>query len=377
MICNTDLPKNLWGGAIKTANYILNRCLSKSVPKTPFELWNKRKPSLNHLHVWGCRAEAKVYNPELAKLDPKTMSCRFIGYAERSKGFQFYCPNYVNRIVETCKARFIEHDDNEGVNKDFVFEEEGEIGTEHLSVTYQVLPLPLNQMFSQINAPTEPVIHDQDMEVLNGEENEPEAFENQQLPQQEVRRSTRDRRPNVLLDFVYLNEVDFDGIEFEDPSNYKHATSSEYSAKWFEAMQSKLESMQSKNVWELVEPRQGIKPIGCKWVFKTKKDSKGNIERHKARLVAKGFTQQEGVDYNETFSPVSTKDAFRIIMALVAHFDLFLHQMDVKTAFLNGDLSEEIFMLQSNGAEVLVSKGDKLSTEDCPRNDVVSLFSAE
>ncbi|CAL2240346.1 unnamed protein product [Prunus armeniaca] len=101
-----------------------HRCRSKSVPKTPFELWNKRKPSLNHLHIWGCRAEAKVYNPELAKLDQKTVSCRFIGYANRSKGFRFYCPNYVNRVVETGKARFIEPDDNEGVNKDFVFEEE-------------------------------------------------------------------------------------------------------------------------------------------------------------------------------------------------------------------------------------------------------------
>ncbi|KAI5325276.1 hypothetical protein L3X38_034350 [Prunus dulcis] len=271
MICNTDLPKILWGDAIKTANYILNRCPSKSVPKTPFELWNKRKPSLNHLHVWGCKAEAKVYNPELAKLDPKTVSCRFIGYADRSKGFRFYCPNYVKRIVETGKARFIEHDDNEGVNKDFVFEEEGEIGDEPVIITNPVLPLPLNQMSSQTNASTEPVIHDQDMEDLNGEENEPEAFENQQLPQQELRRSTRDRRPNMLPNFVYLNEADIDGIEYEDPSNYKHAMASEYSEKWIEAMQSELKSMQSNNVWELVEPRQGIKPISCKWVFKTKK----------------------------------------------------------------------------------------------------------
>ncbi|CAL8168070.1 unnamed protein product [Prunus armeniaca] len=107
MICNIDLPK----------------CPSKSVSKTPFELWNKRKPSLNHLHVLGCRAEAKVYNPELAKFDPKT---------------------------------------HEGINKDFVFEEEGEIGTEHANVTNQVLALPLNQMSSQTNAPAKPVIHHQE-----------------------------------------------------------------------------------------------------------------------------------------------------------------------------------------------------------------------
>jgi Reverse transcriptase (RNA-dependent DNA polymerase) len=89
-----------------------------------------------------------------------------------------------------------------------------------------------------------------------------------------------------------------------------------------------------------------VKSIGCKWIFKTKKDSEGNVERYKARLVAKGFTQKESIDFTKTFSPVSTKDSFRIIMALVAHFDLELHQMDVKTAFLNGDIDECIYMSQ-------------------------------
>ncbi|KZV24228.1 hypothetical protein F511_35114 [Dorcoceras hygrometricum] len=103
------------------------------------------------------------------------------------------------------------------------------------------------------------------------------------------------------------------------------------------------------DVWDLVTLPKGAKPIGCKWIFKTKRDSKGNVERFKARLVAKGFTQKEGIDYKETFSPVSSKDSFRIIMALVAHFDLELHQMDVKTAFLNGDIDEMIYMRKPEG----------------------------
>ena len=89
-----------------------------------------------------------------------------------------------------------------------------------------------------------------------------------------------------------------------------------------------------------------MKPIGCKWIFKTKRDSKGDVERYKARLVAKGYTQKEDIDYKETLSPVSSKDSFRTIMALVAHFDLELHQMDVKTAVLNGDIDETIYMVQ-------------------------------
>ena len=89
-----------------------------------------------------------------------------------------------------------------------------------------------------------------------------------------------------------------------------------------------------------------MKPIGSKWIFKTKRDSKGNKERYKARLVAMGFTHREGIDYSETFSPVSLKDSFRIIMALVAHFDLKLHQIGIKTAFLNEEIEEIIYMEQ-------------------------------
>ena len=97
---------------------------------------------------------------------------------------------------------------------------------------------------------------------------------------------------------------------------------------------------------DLVPLPEGVKPIGCKWIFKTKRDSKGDVERYKVRLVAKGYTQKEDIDYKETFSPVSSKDSFRTIMELVAHFDLELHQMDVKTAFLNGDINETIYMVQ-------------------------------
>ena len=110
-------------------------------------------------------------------------------------------------------------------------------------------------------------------------------------------------------------------------------------------MNEEIKSMKDDDVWDLVPLPEVVKPIGCKWIFKTKRDSKGDVERYKARLVAKGYTQKEGIDYKETFSPVSSKDSFRTIMALVAHFDLELHQMDVKTAFLNGDIDETIYMV--------------------------------
>jgi hypothetical protein len=129
----------------------------------------------------------------------------------------------------------------------------------------------------------------------------------------------------------------------------KEAMMSENSKKWLEAMEDELSSMSSNGVWDLVEIPDGAKRVGCKWVYKTKYDSKPKIERFKARLVAKCFTQRKGIDYTETFSPVSKKDSFQIVMVLVAHYDLELHQMDVKTAFLNGGLQENVYMAQPEG----------------------------
>ncbi|CAD5191704.1 unnamed protein product, partial [Musa acuminata subsp. malaccensis] len=144
-------------------------------------------------------------------------------------------------------------------------------------------------------------------------------------------------------------ESDYDiGIK-RDPLSLSQAIESNDSEKWYDAMKEELKSMVQNDVWDLVELPNDCKRVSCKWVFKTKRDSTGNIERYKARLVAKGFSQKEGIDYNETFSPVSKKDSLRIVMALVAHYDLELHQMDVKTTFLNGDLDEEIYMEQPEG----------------------------
>ena len=119
-----------------------------------------------------------------------------------------------------------------------------------------------------------------------------------------------------------------------------------------DGMKDEMKSMDQNKVWDLVELPKGYKKVGSKRVFKTKRESKGNITRFKARLVAKGFTQKEGIDYQETFSPVSKKDPLRIILALVAHYDLELHQMDVKIAFLNGSLEEDVYMDQPEGFSI-------------------------
>ena len=127
-------------------------------------------------------------------------------------------------------------------------------------------------------------------------------------------------------DWIDAEKDEFEHIVMEDdPVDFHQVMESANSRQWLEAMNGEMQSMKDNDVWDLVALPEGIKPIGNKWIFKTKKDSNGNVERFKARPVVQGFTQKEDIDYKETFSPVSSKDSLRIIMALVAHFDLELH----------------------------------------------------
>jgi hypothetical protein len=108
MLSYSTLPIDLWIEALKTVIHILNRVPSKSVSKTSYELWTEHKPSLNYIRVWGCPAEANIFNPNAGKLEPKTVSCHFIGYPEKSKGFRFYCPDRHTKYVETRHVIFLE-----------------------------------------------------------------------------------------------------------------------------------------------------------------------------------------------------------------------------------------------------------------------------
>ena len=119
--------------------------------------------------------------------------------------------------------------------------------------------------------------------------------------------------------------------------------------KWQEAMNQEMESMDSNSVWPLIDPPEGVRIIGCKWIYKKKKGADGEVETYKARLVAKGYTQREGIDYEETFSPVAMLKSIRILLSIAACLDYEIWQMDVKTAFLNGYLDEDIYMAQPDG----------------------------
>ena len=326
MMSLTDLPLSFWGYALETAAFTLNRAPSKSVETTPYELWFGNKPKLSFLKVWGCDVYVKKLQPD--KLEPKAEKCVFIGYPKETIGYTFYHRSE-GKIFVAKNGSFLEKEFlSKGVNSRKV--ELDEVIEPSLlgmasSAAPEVVPVP--------NPPVEEGTNDQDHETPEEETTVP-------------RRSTRERTAPELYGNPVLNFM-VDGSD--DPATYDEAMMSPDSNKWLEAMKSEIGSMYENQVWTLVDLPDDRKAVENKWIFKKKTDADGNVTIYKARLVAKGFRQIQGVDYDETFSPVAMLKSVRIMLAVAAFFDYEIWQMDVKTAFLNGDIEEELYMMQPKG----------------------------
>ncbi|RVW64339.1 Retrovirus-related Pol polyprotein from transposon RE1 [Vitis vinifera] len=122
--------------------------------------------------------------------------------------------------------------------------------------------------------------------------------------------------------------------------------------EWRKAVNEEIQALQKNDTWKIMKLPQGKRPVGCKWVFNVKYKADGRIDRYKARLVAKGFTQTYGIDFQETFAPVAKLNTIRVLLSLAANLDWNLHQLDVKNAFLNGDLEEEVYMEIPSGLKL-------------------------
>ncbi|KAK1603447.1 hypothetical protein QYE76_037309, partial [Lolium multiflorum] len=326
MMSLTDLPLSFWSYALETAAFTLNRAPSKSVETTPYELWFNKKPKLSFLKVWGCEAYVKKLQPD--KLEPKAEKCIFIGYPKETIGYTFYHKSE-GKIFVAKNGTFLEKEflTKEVTGRKVELDEIDEsILVDQSSAVPEVVPVPPTPATEEAN--------DNDHETSNKETTEP-------------RRSTRERTTPDWYD-PCLNVMIVDNND-EDPATYEEAMMSLDSNKWQEAMKSEMGSMYDNKVWTLVDLPDSRKAVENKWIFKRKTDADGNITVYKARLVAKGFRQIQGVDYDETFSPVAKLKSVRILLAIAAFFDYEIWQMDVKTAFLNGDIEEELYMVQPKG----------------------------
>nr|GEV07321.1 ankyrin repeat-containing protein [Tanacetum cinerariifolium] len=182
---------------------------------------------------------------------------------------------------------------------------------------------------------------------LNHEEADQEIDE-PQCDINPIRKSSRTRRAPYRM-CLYVDVEEHELGDLGEPANYKAALLDPESKKWLDAMNVEMQSMKDNDVWVLVELPPNAKIIGSKWLFKKKTDMDGAVYIFEARLVAKGFTQTYEVDYEETFSPVADIRAIRILIAIATYYDYAIWQMDVKTAFLNRHLSEEVYMEQPEG----------------------------
>ena len=315
MLSSSKLPKFLWTEALKMAAYLLNRVPTKAVSKTPFDLFKGWKPSLRHMGIWGCPSKVRIYNQQEKKLDPRTINGYFVGYVEKSKGYRFYCPHHSLRFVESRNAKFLENDLASG--GDLFSEREQPSTSKERLVVIQNIPqvqMGVAQLINDDPQTTANNVVDQVVHrVPDMVEQPPRRHDPHGNVELTLRRSTRVRRSAISYDYiVYFQELDDDLRAENDPITFSQAMDCNESDLWFNAMKDEMNFVATNRVWDLVMLPNGAKTIGCKWVYKTKKDSLGNIERYEARLVAKGFTQNEGIDYRETFSPVSRKDSLRI-----------------------------------------------------------------
>ncbi|KAK8694648.1 hypothetical protein V6N13_072195 [Hibiscus sabdariffa] len=305
--------QSLRGYALEIDAFTLNRVPSKSVQKTPHEMWNGKCPNMSFMKIWGCKAYVK--HQMSAELEPKSEKCTFFGYPKETKGYYFYNEN---KVFVARTGVFIEK--------------------EFLTNNGKGRNIELKEVQQQ------QVIEPEVEGISRAVEENPTDLETQPL-----RRSTRERHEPERYGFLVTTHGDVILVNKDEPKTYQEAVASPDFEKWLEAMRSEMDSLSENQVWTLVEPPEGIKPIGCKWVFKKKTDMDGNVQTYKGRSVAKRFRQIHGVDYDETFSPVAMFKSIRILLAVAAFHDYEIWKMDVKTAFLNGKLEEDVYMTQPKG----------------------------
>jgi hypothetical protein len=321
---NAELPKIFWAEAVDMACYIINRSPRVALDgKVAEEVWTGQEVDYSFMRIFGCPAYVHISGEDRSKLDPKSKKCIFLGFKKGVKGYKLWDP-VAQKVVISRDVVF----DEKSMTKAFKGEK-SQAAESSNNIGRSTVQVELDELESQSNE--EPHSNDQEQDSTRSD------------------RPKRNKRPPVrygledLVSYALLTSS-------EDPSTFQEAIESSEKDKWMEAMVEENEFLSKNKTWELTELPKGKKPIGCKWVFKKKEAvSEKEGERFKARLVAKGYSQRHGIDYDEVFSPVVRHTSIRAVLALVADQDLELEQLDVKTAFLHGNLEEEIFMEQPEG----------------------------
>ncbi|GJW24205.1 retrovirus-related pol polyprotein from transposon TNT 1-94 [Tanacetum coccineum] len=323
----------LWAEAINTACYTQNRSLILlRYNKTPDELMQDKKQDLAFLHVFGSLCYPTNDHEDLGKFDAKADIGIFVGYAPAKKAFRMY-----NRRTRDDWDRLFQP----------MFDE------------YFNPPTIIVSLVQEAAAPRAEVLADSPVST-SIDQDAPSTIEYKfYTPFEYLGRWTKDHpianvinNPSRSVSTRKQLETDamwcyFDAfLTLVEPKNFKQAMTE---PSWINAMQEEIHEFERLKVWELVSCPDKVFLIKLKWIYKVKTDEFGRVLKNKVRLVAQGFRQEEGIDFEESFAPVARIEAIFIFVANAAHKNITIYQMDVKMAFLNGELKEEVYVSQQKG----------------------------
>ncbi|GJU48993.1 retrovirus-related pol polyprotein from transposon TNT 1-94 [Tanacetum coccineum] len=289
--------------------------------KTPYELLRGRKPTLDYFRVFGSKCFILNTKDYLTKFDPKSYEGVFLGYSQNSKAY-IILNKHTRKVKESLNVTFDETPPPSKTSPlvdDDLDEEEAIKVTEKKNLENDIMDETL-----EVD------------EIVNIKESRNHPLEN--VIGNLNQRTLRSQAQNQSNFFCFISTI--------EPKNVNEALGDD---SWIVAMQEELNQFIANDVWELVPQPKNMTIIGTKWVFRNKLDENGIVSRNKARLVAQGYNQQEGIDYDETYAPVARLESIRILLAYACALDFKLFQMDVKSAFLNGFINEEVYVAQPPG----------------------------
>lgn len=375
MLLDAGLSKQFWAEAVFAAVNIINVIPNASSKTAPNEIWHSRKCNLKNFRVFGCKA--MVWQPEQkrTKLDAKSYPCIFLRYADNAKAYRLYDMS-TKKIVTSRDVIFLENNneitnsaDSVNSRKDFVTINDGndsdsndslEVIDENIASGGNIASEPIVTQSNEMNVSNTSTneFHDaaesttENENVLTDTMLDDSAMDDSSLdPSFRTRARTTEnaRRPNTRSTQEEELLLGLLAFMVSEPLNYKQALIDKNSERWKIAMQEEYNSLVKNNTWDLVERPSNVVIVDNKWVYKVKDEQNNSPSIFKARLVARGFTQEYGINYYETFSPVVRFTSIRIILAIAAQKKMSIRQFDVKTAFLNGDLKENVYMEQPVG----------------------------
>ncbi|KAM7509738.1 hypothetical protein LguiB_008613 [Lonicera macranthoides] len=349
LLFQMNVPKPFWADAVSTACFLINRMPSSVLHgETPYSVLFPNK-SLFPIEprIFGSICFVRDVRPQVTKLDPKSLKCVFLGYSRLQKGYRCYCPS-LNKYLVSADVTFIEE------TPYFPSSTPSSQGEDDDLLVYTItFPEPVAEP-----APVKPPIHQVYSRRRPADSCPPPASSSSSdsVPSNDLPIALRKGKRQCTypvsscVSYDHLSHSSYSFIAFLDSISVPKTVNEAISHPgWRNAMIEEMDALDKNGTWDLVTLPAGKQAIGCKWVFTVKVNPDGSVARLKARLVAKGYAQTYGVDYSDTFSPVAKLTSVRLFISLAATHHWPLHQLDIKNAFLHGDLQEEVYMEQPPG----------------------------